>query len=1043
MLRKVIQLSLVVALLLSTIITMPLPTVIAETGTEATQSNQAEEVPSKICGKPIRTENGSFEKPVVSMGEKKYEYFRPEDVPGWDMIPFSTLTQAEYDLIVRGGDPVLHNKFRNDKSGKLIEYQTSKIVSPQDGNQVAELNAVVGGILYTTVSVPQPKKDIYISVFHKQRSSSNEKMYIVSGSGVPQPVVKNNRADIINTIYKSPEYTAPVQWTEWKEKIPASTLPDSGKLYLGFYTTNAKSNGGNLIDNVHFGTPACLDYEKKAPEQVEVGETFNYTITAKNAGGFPAKEISLKDVLPEKVVANGKPTAKVTSATTGQTKSVDLQFTSPNDYSQMKYNGEIDIDDTIEFTIPVKAMQGGKVKNQAFVQFKDTAADAYTDWEATNNITTMIISRDADISIQKSFKARENTEGIFPNQTIDYTIEVKNQTANSEATNVSIEDLLPEGVELVEGIQVTKQPNTLEMTDKHVGKQLSYQIPKLKGNESVTIKIPVKVLPSAMQTTISNTATLTYQQPDQKMVTKESKADFKVLPLNPLMKLTKVAEKVGGGDTYNVGDRVKYTITAENTIPGSIADSVNLTVFDKLPEGITVDEASIQMSVPEGTYTFDQEAGQLNFQLGQLPGGNTATMTFEGVLNEKALEKVVINTVTSKVGLPNGGGEFEPDPSNPATIMIQSKEPKLAGEKSHIDVNGGEVKVGDTIQYTIRAKQEEVGASLKNVVIEDTLPEYLQYKEGSGKVMKMVDGNQQETQLPVQVQNNKLVAQIGDIQHVEEYVLTFEVEVLRSGAGQAFTNEAQIKGNKPIVEKDGTVKLGEEMNLVVQDQAELAIKPYDEPTKPVDPINPKEPVEPVDPTTPDKKPIEGTKGPLSIDFASSLEFSIEKKEKEETEEKEFEGHVISTKDKTYFAKPQILEDGGAKPNYVQVTDNRMAKASWTLSVKQKEQFKDSKGRPLTGAKIIFNNAEVVSSNQMPELSLAKDSFDITADGTGAAQPVLVGKSGAEESTYVYRFGNEETKASSIQLEVPGETTKYAEAYTTTLTWSLSDVPENE
>ncbi|HHT7189468.1 TPA: WxL domain-containing protein [Bacillus cereus] len=1028
MLQKIMRLGLIVLLLLSTIISMPLPTITAETGTEIIQSNQAEEIPAKTCGNPIRTKNGSFEKPVL---KSDWDFLPPDEVPGWDTIPFKPLTDEIYKVHI---SDALKKRYPDAKSGRLIEIQTNRlgITQAKEGSQYVELNAAVGGVLYTVVPTPSPKRDIYISVFHKQRQSSPaEKIYIVSGRDKPQ--IRTSMSgkvllgEVTNAFYRSPEYIAPREWTERKIYIPKEKLPDSGNIYLGFYTPNADDGLGNLLDDVHFGTPACLDYKKKAPEQVDVGEAFNYTITAKNVGGFPAKEISLKDVLPEKVVANGKPTAKVTSAETGQTKNVDLQFTSTNNYSQMKYNGVIDIDDTIEFTIPVKAVQGGKVKNQAFVQFKDTAAGTYSDWEATNSVSTMI-GRDADVSVQKSFKARENTEGIFPNQTIDYTIEVKNHTANSEATNVSIEDLLPEGIELVENIQVTKQPNTLEMTDKHVGKQLAYQIPKLKGNESVTVRIPVKVLPSAMQTTISNTATLTYQQPDQKLVTKESKADFKVLPLNPLVKLTKAVEKVGGGDTYNVGDRVKYTITAENTIPGSIADSVNLTVFDKLPEGIIVDEASIQISVPEGTYTFDQEAGQLNFQLGQLPGGNTATMTFEGVLNEKALEKVVINTVTSKVDLPNGGGEFEPDPSNPATIMIQSKEPKLVGGKSHIDVNGGEVKVGDTIQYTVRAKQEEVGASLKNVFIEDTLPEYLQYKEGSGKVMKMVDGNQQETQLPVQVQDNKLVAQIGDIQHVEEYVLTFEVEVLRSGAGQAFTNEAHIKGNKPIVEKDGTVKLGEEMNLVVQDQAELAIKPYDEPTKPVDPVNPKEPVEPVDPTTPDKKPIEGTKGPLSLDFASSLNFGEQ---------------LLSSKKETYFAKAQNLADGSQKMNYVQITDNRMNGSAWTLSVKQNGQLKDGKGRELEGAKITFHNAEVVSSNQMPELSLVKTTFDITADGTGATQPVLVGKSGVEESTYVYRFGNEETKESSIQLEVPGETTKYAEAYTTTLTWSLSDVPENE
>ena len=106
------------------------------------------------------------------------------------------------------------------------------------------------------------------------------------------------------------------------------------------------------------------------------------------------------------------------------------------------------------------------------------------------------------------------------------------------------------------------------------------------------------------------------------------------------------------------------------------------------------------------------------------------------------------------------------------------------------------MKFGDTIQYTVRLKQEEMASSIKNVVIEDTLPEYLQYKEGSGKVVKIINGQEQETRIPVLV--NKLLAQIGDIKHVEEYVLTFETEILRPGR-ENFTNEAIVKGNKLTV----------------------------------------------------------------------------------------------------------------------------------------------------------------------------------------------------------------------------------------------------
>ena len=1025
MLKKIIRIGLITLLLLSTISNIYLPIATAEDDARTVVINQAD-VPPKICGKAVRTVNGGFEKPVL---KNSWGYLPPDEVPGWDMLPFKPMSDGDYQAYI---PDELKKRYPDAKTGRLIEIHTNRlgISQAKEGSQYAELNATSGGVLYTVVPTPYPKKDIYISVYHKQRQRyPAEKMFIVSGTNKPEistsKIGKSIIGKVINAFYESPQYTATSTWEERKIKISAEKLPDSGNIYLGFYTPNADDGIGNLLDDVHFGTPACLDTEKSAPKQVDVGDTFNYTITVKNVGGFPAKEISLKDVLPDKVVANGKPTAKITNKETGKNQTVALQFSNSN---EMKYTGEIDLDDVIEFTIPVKAVQAGEAKNQASIKYKDTAADAYTDWEQTNTTSTLIKSIDADVSIRKSVTARDNAVKIYPGQVMDYTIEVKNHTANAEAMNVTIEDLLPEEIERAGDIKVTKQPATIAMMEQHSGNKVSYQIPKLIGNESVKIQIPVKVLPSAMQKTVSNTAKLTYQQPDNRTETKESKVDFKVLPLNPFIKLNKTVEKVGGGDTYNVGDRVKYTITAENTIPGSIANNVNMTVFDKLPEGITVDDSSVHISVPEGKYILDQNARQLVFHLGQLNGGETATMTFEGTLNEKALEKIVVNTVTAKVDLPNGGGEIEPDPSNPATVIIQPKEPKLVGEKSHIDVNGGEVKVGDTIQYTIRLKQEEAAASVKNVVIEDELPEYLKYKEGSGKVMKVVNGQQEATNIPVRLQENKLIAQIGDIQQVAEYYFTFEAEVLRPGAGKTFTNEAKVKGNKPVVEANGTVNLGDEVSLTLTDRAALIVKPYDEPTKPVDPENPKEPVDPVDPTTPDKKPIPGTKGPLSLDFASSLDFGEP---------------VISSKKETYFAKVQQLVDGSKKMNYVQLTDNRADASAWTLSVRQNGQFTDEKGRELEGAKITFKNAEVLSSVEMPQLSVMQKEFDLTADGKGAVQNVVTGKSGTEEATYIYRFGNEETKESSIALEVPGETTKYVTEYKTKLTWSLSDVPSNE
>lgn len=55
----------------------------------------------------------------------------------------------------------------------------------------------------------------------------------------------------------------------------------------------------------------------------------------------------------------------------------------------------------------------------------------------------------------------------------------------------------------------------------------------------------------------------------------------------------------------------------------------------------------------------------------------------------------------------------------------------------------------------------------------------------------------------------------------------------------------------------------------------------------------KDPVTPIDPVNPDKPVDEGSTGPLTLDYASSLNFGE---------------NIISTKDEIYFASAQVLKD---------------------------------------------------------------------------------------------------------------------------------------
>lgn len=193
---------------------------------------------------------------------------------------------------------------------------------------------------------------------------------------------------------------------------------------------------------------------------------------------------------------------------------------------------------------------------------------------------------------------------------------------------------------------------------------------------------------------------------------------------------------------------------------------------------------------------------------------------------------------------------------------------------------------------------------------------------------------------------------------------------------------------------------------------------------------------PQDPTDPGKenpgKPageVPGTTGPLAIDFVSNFDFGSQD---------------ISSQDEDYYAAPQkfTLGDGSSvdRPNYIQITDERGTFEGWNLKVKQNGQFKAGT-RELDGAKLSFNNADAVSTMDNTYAPQAKATFDLTPDATDVL-PLEAGKNQGM-GTWVYRFGqNEDNQAKSVKLNVPGKTPKLAQAYTTTLTWSLEAAPSN-
>ena len=214
---------------------------------------------------------------------------------------------------------------------------------------------------------------------------------------------------------------------------------------------------------------------------------------------------------------------------------------------------------------------------------------------------------------------------------------------------------------------------------------------------------------------------------------------------------------------------------------------------------------------------------------------------------------------------------------------------------------------------------------------------------------------------------------------------------------------------------------------------EITFKANLEPTPPTDPISP-DPNQPVKPQNPDgSKPAPGTDGPLSLDFVSVFDFGQ---------------HPISNQDQIYYAKAQrYFGSEKTTPDYLQLSDHRGTLAGWSLRVKQNQALTNPKAKRykvLNGATLSLQDAELLALSDADPPEIA-EKIELTP---GSEQRLATAKTGSGAGTWLIRWGsaqqlfeeNQDTFTKSIQLFIPGKTGKAAGNYSTSFTWSLSNLP---
>lgn|GEM_PF-6688816 len=376
---------------------------------------------------------------------------------------------------------------------------------------------------------------------------------------------------------------------------------------------------------------------------------------------------------------------------------------------------------------------------------------------------------------------------------ITYTINVTNESGRGMLYDIKVEDNIPSGLELVS--------ESLQVDGKTVNNQsgnhaISTVIPTVDKNQTVKVTFQAKVIAQESRI-INNIATVT--DPIKPNEPKTAEVNINVIHKKGKLDSEKKVYNSEGESIDNqmvrVGDIIEYRILAKNT-GGTETIVNNVKLQDAIPNGLSYETGTLMITYPDGT-TKDLPDNQVNGQqlttenIGNLKGGETATVSFKVKVNERATG-ILKNIAMIKGTIPpenSGGSEIHLETETPErSVGILSE---VTGEKLVNGTNANKAYVNDTLSYTIQVNHTEgTGQWIGSII--DKLPEYLSYIAGTTTVNgKTKDDNE--------VWQNNILTIPDRILNDKEKLVTveFKATIKKEGVGTAIKNKAEIKPTLP------------------------------------------------------------------------------------------------------------------------------------------------------------------------------------------------------------------------------------------------------
>ena len=250
-------------------------------------------------------------------------------------------------------------------------------------------------------------------------------------------------------------------------------------------------------------------------------------------------------------------------------------------------------------------------------------------------------------------------------------------------------------------------------------------------------------------------------------------------------------------ETYE-GKDIEYTVTIGNEKEAH-ASWKNVTMTDKLPEGIKLVDGSVYLNKKSAEYTL--EDGVLSVKVGDISEGKEIVVTFKVTVQKGMAGKTITNTAVAKGD--NGTAEDKSYTATDKSVTINQGDIKPAVEKKASTKNAN---VGDRVTYTITASNaKDATYKITDAVITDTLPQGLSLRDGSIQV------NGTSAAYSYGEDNRQLRVRVDDIEPGESVKITFAVEVTREAYGSTIKNVVVLSGSNitPVEAEDEGVVIAD------------------------------------------------------------------------------------------------------------------------------------------------------------------------------------------------------------------------------------------